>query len=367
MADFGFGHRSAANAIMEALKEIHGDECMIEIVNPLDDRNTPAFLREDQAYYDRVVREMPDLHKLGYQFSDSLVGSDLIENAMKLLLFNVLRKIVQEHHPDVIVCTYPLYQAILAVVFAAEKIHTPLITVVTDLENVHKVWFHPAADLCLVPTQTVYNLALSNGLFPEKVKITGIPVHPSLARLDPDRARLRAKLGWVTGPFTVLAVGSKRVQNLYESLRVLNHSGLQLQLAVVAGGDHDFYHQLEQTKWHVSTYRYDFVDDLPTLLHAADCVLCKAGGLMVSETLACGLPLLLVDVIPGQETGNADYVILGGAGDLAKDPIEVLEILFHWLDQGGNLYAQRVANAKRLGRPHAAYDVAELVWTAASN
>jgi hypothetical protein len=52
------------------------------------------------------------------------------------------------------------------------------LTVVTDLETVNHLWFHPVVDLCLVPTQIVYDLAIAANLPPEKVKITGIPVHP---------------------------------------------------------------------------------------------------------------------------------------------------------------------------------------------
>jgi len=364
MADFGSGHRSAANAIAEALQETHGKDCMVAIINPLDDERAPAFLRDDQANYDRLIREMPDLYKLGYQVSDISVASDLIESAMTLLLFNVLREIVHQHQPDVIVCAYPVYPAILSAIFSVDKHHIPLITVVTDLGAVHKLWFHPSADLYLVPTQTVYDLAVDAGLPPEKVKITGIPVHPDLAKGKQDQASIRLNLGWRTDLFTVLAVGSKRVENMYDSLRVLNHSGLPLQLAVVAGGDDDLYRRLEEMEWHLEAHLYNFVADMVPLMRASDCVLGKAGGLTITEALACCLPLILVDVIPGQETGNADYVITGNAGDLARDPVEVLEVMCHWLEKGGELYKKRGQNARRLGRPRAAYDVAELVWSA---
>ena len=92
----------------------------------------------------------------------------------------------------------------------------------------------------------------------------------------------------------------------------------------------------------------------------------KAGGLTVTETLACGLPIILINVIPGQETGNADYVVNGNAGDLARDPMEVLEVMCHWLEKEGELYNVRSLNARSLGRPRAAYDIAELVWAAAN-
>ena len=91
-------------------------------------------------------------------------------------------------------------------------------------------------------------------------------------------------------------------------------------------------------------------------MRAADCVLGKAGELTVFESLACVLPLILINVIPGQETGNAEYVVAGNAGDLAPDPLEVLKTICHWLDKRGKLYEARSKKACRLGRPQGAKD-----------
>ncbi len=76
--------------------------------------------------------------------------------------------------------------------------------------------------------------------------------------------------------------------------------------------------------------------------------------------------LILIDVIPGQETGNANHVVSGNAGVLARDPIEVLETVCHWLEKDGRLYHQIAQNARKLGYPRAANDVADLVWEASS-
>jgi 1,2-diacylglycerol 3-beta-galactosyltransferase len=365
-ADYGFGHRSAANAIAEAIQEAHGGDCQVDIVNPLDDPRAPAFFKENQNDYDRLVREAPDLYKLGYQVSESRLASNLIKSTFTLTLYNVLREIIRQKQPDVIVCTYLFYQGILSAVFAIEKRHIPLLTVVTDLETVQPLWFHPAADLCLVPTKTVYDLAIDSGMQTDKVKITGIPVHPELVKGNQDRASLRPGLGWNSDLFTVLAIGSTRVEHLYDALRILNHSGLPLQLVVAAGGDDEQYQRFQETEWHVEAHCYNYVADMGTYMRAADCIVSKAGGLTVSEALACGLPMILVDVIPGQETGNANHVVSGNAGALAHDPIEVLETMCHWLENGRILYYQQAKNARQLGYPRAAYDVAELVWEAAS-
>jgi 1,2-diacylglycerol 3-beta-galactosyltransferase len=364
-ADAGFGHRSAANAIAAALRESHGNDCVVEIVNLLEDDRVPAFLRHSQADYDRIVRDMPDLYKFGYEASDAAVPSMMVESALTVMLFEVMDDLVRRHQPDAVVTTYPLYQSPLSAVYTIRRRHIPLLTVVTDLVTVHRLWFHETADLCLVPTQKVRDLALALGLSAGNVRIVGIPVHPNLAQESRDPTVIRAELGWRSDLTTVLAVGSKRVGHLNDVLAVLNHSGLPLQLAIVAGGDDELYHQLESTEWHAVTHLYNFVRNMPILMHAADCLICKAGGLIVTEALACGLPLLLIDVLPGQETGNANYVIEGGAGELAQTPMAALEIIYHWLDRGQALLTERAQSARRLGRPRAAYEVAEQVWAAA--
>jgi UDP-N-acetylglucosamine:LPS N-acetylglucosamine transferase len=116
----------------------------------------------------------------------------------------------------------------------------------------------------------------------------------------------------------------------------------------------------------VETHVYNFVDEMGTFMRGADSVLGKAGGLTVSEALACGLPMILVDVIPGQEIGNAEHVVSGNAGVLANDPSEVLEAMAHWLDKDQFHYRQQAQNARRLGRPRAAFDIAEQIWALAT-
>ena len=365
VADAGFGHRSAANAIAAALQELHPADCEVEIANPMQDERVPAILRNSGSDYDRLVREAPGLYESAYEAADSGLSSAIVQDAVGAMLFEVMNNLVGQCRPDAIVTPYPLYQASLGAIFTLSMRRIPLLTVVTDLARVHRTWFHKAADLCLVSTPEVRDQAIEHGLSPEKVRVTGIPVHPNLTHEDRQRAAIRAGLGWAPDLTTVLAVGSTRVKNLSGILRTLNHSGLPLQLAVVAGGDDALYQLLQKAEWHVPAHIYNYVENMPVLMHAADCVVCKAGGLIVTESLACGLPLLLTDVIAGQETSNAEYVVAGGAGELMHNPLEGLETLYHWFAGEGKLLAQRSGNARRLGRPRAAYEVAELAWAEA--
>ena len=150
-----------------------------------------------------------------------------------------------------------------------------------------------------------------------------------------------------------------------EMLNVVNHYGAPLQLAVVAGRNEELFNQLNQYTWHIPVHLYDFVEQMSPLQKASDLVICKAGGLIVTESLACGLPLILVEIIPGQEAGNAELVTTSGAGDMAETPIQMLEVLNHLLQDGQKLLKERARNALALGKPESAFSVAAILWKAA--
>jgi 1,2-diacylglycerol 3-beta-galactosyltransferase len=369
-ADAGFGHRSAAKALAAALEESHGGECVYEVVNALDSDKTPPWLKDVQSDYDRIAREAANLYKFTYEASDTALASRMMENAMRVLLFRAMRDIVTRFKPDAIVSTYPLYQAPLDALFTLRRSYVPVVCVVTDLATVHHIWFSGDADLTVVPTGIVRDLALGAGIPADRVEVIGIPVHPRIAdgaALDAaGKAALRRKLGWREELTTLIAVGSKRVGGLGPVLDVLNHSALPLQIAAVAGGDDELYASLASREWHLPAKVYNFVDDMPELMRASDFVVAKAGGLIVTESLAAGLPLLFVDMIPGQETGNADYAVRGGAAEIAADPAAALEVVYHWLAEGGAKLGLRAAGAKALGKPRAAFDIVERAWALAA-
>ncbi len=361
-ADAGFGHRSAANAVASAMQEKYGEFCKIDIVNPLEDKRTPFFLRDSQSDYDKLVRSVPELYRFGYDASDATVPVVIAEQALTVLMFDVMRDVLRTYRPDVVLSTYPLYQPPMRAAMTMMGYQVPLLVVVTDLATVHRLWFSNSMDMCFVPNNIVRDLALGYGIAPEHVLVTGIPVNPEIVRDQRSPAEIRILLDLHVDLPTILAIGSRRVDNLVETLNILNHFGSPLQLIVVAGKDVALYRQLKAVEWHVPVKLYDYARNIPTLMKASDWIICKAGGLVVTESLASGKPILLIDAIPGQETGNASYVVENGAGDLALDSIEVLETTYHWLANDHRLLRERTENARRLGQPNAAYDVVDFVW-----
>jgi 1,2-diacylglycerol 3-beta-galactosyltransferase len=364
-ADSGFGHRSAANAIAAALERKHHKECEVTILNPLEDRRAPGFLRDSASDYDRLIRNAPDLYRFGYKASDNEVPNFLIESVLTVSLYEIIRDTIRDFNPDAIATTYPMYQAPLNSYFTINRYFVPLITVVTDLVTVHRMWFSPNVEMCLVPTEEVRQLALKNGMAAKKIHITGIPVSPAFAANKKPKEELRKELGWEPNLTTFLAVGSRRGDRLIETLNVFNHFGKPLQVIALAGKDEKLHEQLESFDWHIPAHTYGLATNMADMMLASDVTICKAGGLIVTESLACGMPMLLIDVIPGQEEGNRDYVLKNGAGVLAETPMQTLETLSHWMAEDGLALKEASQNAKRVGRPNSARDTAELIWQAA--
>lgn len=366
-ADAGFGHRSASLAVDAALADRYGDSIETEIVNPLDDKRTPFFLRDSQSDYDQWIKSFPELYKLGYEASDSPVPKVLMEQTLATLLMDVMRDQLKKSEPDVVFSTYPLYQSAVHMAMVRQKRRLPFYCAITDLSTVHRLWFNTKVSGLFVPNRHVAELALDNGVALGKITITGIPVHPDLVRETSSKVEIRRALGLDPDITTVLAVSSRRVEHMLDALNVIDHFGAPLQLILVAGKDDQLYNAATQLEWHIPVKIFNFVENMPTLMHAADIMLCKAGGLIVTESLACGLPLILIDVIPGQETGNAEYVRAYGAGDMSETPIQLLEVLSDWMRNDSSLYKKRAANAKMLGMPNSSYAIADILWKAVNN
>jgi len=279
-------------------------------------------------------------------------------------LYEVMHNLVEIEQPDVIVTTYPLYQAPIHAALVIRHYHIPVISILTDLATVHHIWFNSEVDIYIVPNEIVKNLAIKSGVTKDKIHVIGIPVDPKISKNTKNKQELRKELNLLENKITIFAVGSKREENLLESLNMLNHSGFDIQLIVSAGNDKSLLQELKDVVWHINTKLYEYIEDMPSYLLASDLVISKAGGLIVTEALACGLPLIMVSIIPGQETGNANYVIEGNAGYSVDNPVQFLEAISHLLLHDKKKLFEMQKNAIELGNADAAYEISKIIRNA---
>ena len=366
-SDSGFGHRSAANAIATAMKLLHSQDSTTVIVNPMVEDPSVPLLKMSEQNYDRLVTNSPDLYRFVYQISDSRPASGIVEDTLTLALYRDVKRLIKEMHPNAILSTNQTFNGPTGVVIQMMQDRPPFYTVVTDLADVHSMWFNDHPDRFFVASEAVQKKAIGCGIDPQKIYISGIPVNPDFASPHATKPELRLKLGLDPHLPTVLIVGSRRVKGIFENLEALEMLSFPFQAVVITGGNNDLYEQTSQRKWSFPIQIQNYVTNMPDWMLCADLLVTKAGGLILSEGLAAGLPMVLIDYLPGQEEGNVRFIMDHQTGAVVKSPNELTELLNRWFaDDQINLKAM-VSNARRYGHPDAALVIADALWQADEN
>jgi 1,2-diacylglycerol 3-beta-galactosyltransferase len=360
-SDAGFGHRSAANAIAAALEELFGSQCEYKVINPTDNADTPKLIQQLEQGYDEMVVETPELYRLSYHILDAPLVSDVVRTVVAQMFNDVMYELIDKFRPHVVVSTYPFYAQSAARVIEELELDCPLAIVITDLTHVQSLWYSSLATMHYVPTAFIRQQAYENNIPATRVRVTGLPVNPEIFRETRSPWELRNELGWEQEIPTCLVVASPRTQEMARISQLLDLIP-DLQVVVVCGGNSQLHRKLEQHRWRGPVQLYDWVDAMPQLMRASDFIVSKAGGLIVSEALASGLPMIIAEALPGQETGNVRYVVENRAGAWAPGPPAVLATAISWLRDNHAQLRVLQSNAQKLGKPQAAYEIAGGLW-----
>ena len=366
-SDAGFGHRSAAMSVSKALNELFGDDQVNLVVNPILDSPSISLMKPIEKNYDKGVRNIPSLWRLGYEFSDSRQFSELMEGALTLFLQRNIGDFVKSFEPDGIVLTNPMFNAPAGKARQEQGLEIPLYAVVTDLADVHSLWFAPGPDLFFIASDWAKVKALGNRVPLRKLKISGIPVNPKFASENIDRVKLRQELGLQPDLTTILFVSSIRVEHILENLHALDNLEYPFQVVVIAGGNDDLYQSLQEDHFEFPIVIQNFVENVPDWMLAADMLVTKAGGLILSEGLAAGLPILMVDFLPGQEESNVRYVTSHQAGANVENVGEFATMIEFWLKNEQEQLKRTAASSRLIGHPEAAFTVARTMWKRVQN
>ena len=363
-SDAGFGHRSAALSVSKALEVLYPNQVEILVTNPIQETNTPTVMKPIEKGYDRSVRFSPGLYRLSYEVSDSRLVSEVVEGALTLMLQRIMAETILDFKPDVILNTNEMFNTPIGKVLQETDPKVPSFTVVTDLADVHALWFSPEPERFFIANEWVRVKALESGVPEEKLVISGIPVSPDFALNQVDKQALRGSLGLDPHRLTLLFVGSSRVSNLQDYLQALENFTTPVQAVVIAGGNDDLYKTLIGSHYDFPVEVRNFEQNVPQWMMASDVLVTKAGGLIVSEGLAAGLPILLIDYLPGQEEGNVRYLLSHQAGALVQNVGEFRAMTTYWLQEDGLRLSQVARASAALGHPEAALVVARAMWEA---
>lgn len=361
MSDTGGGHRAAAEAIRDGLYAKYGeDKIDAELLDVFKASRFP--LNHFPEFYPWLINKSKGSWGLGYKISNTRRRVAFISRTMYAANARRFKEIARENPVDVVVCVHSLLTRPSLKAWETLPERPPFITIVTDLVSTHNFWYDKKADFTMVPTQAAFDRGIQYGMPAAKMKITGLPVNPAFIEKLEGQEQSRTKLGWEQGKVTILMVaGGDGMGPLWETARAINALKRDIQLVVVAGRNANLKEKLDHAQWNQPTHIYPFVTNMPQLMDAADIIVTKAGPATITEAAIAGLPMILMDAIPGQEDGNVEYVIENNAGAWAPEPQEVAHYIQVWLDEGIEALKEKAQNAKRIARPDAVWDICETV------
>jgi processive 1,2-diacylglycerol beta-glucosyltransferase len=360
-ASVGAGHLRAAQAVELALRQARPD-AVVKNIDVLEMTNAAFRRLYGQAYLD-LVNKAP--HVLGYFYDlmdqpspSGKYRRDRFRLAIEKLNLRSFVAFLEEEPWDLVISTHFLPAGIIASLRkdGREQRH---VTVTTDFDT-HRLWVNQPCDHYFTATEEGALYLKHWGVPAGDVTVTGIPIHPVFAE-PKDRKACLEKHG-LDGdrPVVLQLAGGFGVGPIEHIYRALLDVEVPLQVAVICGRNEAAKAQLEALRpppRHRSKVM-GFTTDIDELMAVADLVVSKPGGLTTSETLARGAAMVVVNPIPGQESRNSDYLLENGAAIKVNNVPLLAHKVTAVLRDAGRL-ARLKENARRLGRPRAAFDVVE--------
>jgi processive 1,2-diacylglycerol beta-glucosyltransferase len=372
-ATIGAGHDRAADAIDAACRETYSDRAASKWFNCLT--YTGSLQKAMYADgYNFVTNRTPGVwgmfYRLFYRGSDMPIQRLLKKTESKQ--FRPMVDYIRQEAPDLLICTHFLPANVVLNLKSARP-RIPVYVVITDYDC-HSFWINLRATGYFAGNNFVKSLLEAEGFPGERVRVTGIPIHPLFSR-ERDPERIRSEVGLTRGRATILLMGGGfGVDSTKEAFRRLLQVGHDAQFVVVCGKNEKLKRDLEKiAQGDRRALIFGFRRDVHDLMQVSDLIISKAGGATTSESMARGLPMLVFSPTPGQEVRNTVYLMERGAGLLASDPADLKKKAAMLLDQPALLSDMR-QKALSIARPNAARDVVRLAlehheadWKAAAS
>ncbi len=354
-ASFGEGHNAAARNLREALTAA-SPETPVTICDIY--RDTYGWFNEltKQAYLG-LINHAPQVWKVAF---DLLDHTPLVEWQTKLhgVAASKLRRIIEESGASTLVSTFPGCNHLLDYAYRG-RLKRPfrLVTIITDSISINSVWHRSCSEWFIVGNRATADVLIRAGVPEYKIRIDGFPVPRVFADLTRDKhppgPGEKWRILYVVNSGHHLATGIARslldIDNIALTVTVGKHPTLGQELEKLS----------HQTGKPITVLGW--TPDMPRLMAESHVVVSKAGGATVQETLAAGTPMVITQVIPGQEEGNATLILDAHAGAFANTPPTISQTLRDAFADGGKGWREWREAVTSLSRPDAADRIADFV------
>ena len=350
------GHHVAARSIEQAIKRLE-PHTHVATVDSFRFTN-PILERVITKTYLQVITNTPEIWDYLYDNAEFRKRTAHFRKLIHKFNSIKLKKLIEQERPDAIVCTQAFPCGSISDFKKTENVAIPLIGVVTDFAA-HSYWLYDNVDMYAVPTVEVRASLVDHGIERDRVKVLGIPINPAFTE-HYDKVESRVRFGLAPDlPVVLIMGGGQGLGPIKDIVRELEKTHASFQVVVVTGINRILKRSLERRVSGCAKPLtvLGYVDNMPDLMSAADMLITKPGGLSTTEALALGLPLLIVQPLPGQETKNAQFLMRKRAALIADNNAMAATIVQDLAKHPAKLRAMG-ENARHLSRRDSALAIA---------
>jgi processive 1,2-diacylglycerol beta-glucosyltransferase len=357
---FGAGHLQAAQAVEHAIlnKKTGAQTKLIDSFTT----TAPRLTRFTLNTYLNILASMPLVYKVLYDWGNNSRSALYFRQLISSILAWPTSRQLAAYHPDVVVCTHASPTGAVCHLKKKGVLTVPVIAVVTDYVA-HRLWVYDEVDLYAVAHENVRDSLISRGIDPLKIMVTGIPVADKFNISIDKNAVLQQLALNGDAPIILIMGGGTGALPMGEIVSTLKELSPTAQLLVVTGNNKVMRKQVEKAAGDLPVRILGFVANIHELMSVADLMITKPGGLSVTEAITMGLPMVIFRPIPGQEEGNAKFLIeqhVAYRAEYVEDLPQIISALLYDQDRIGAI-RQR---ARILSAPKAAETIADLVLEA---
>jgi processive 1,2-diacylglycerol beta-glucosyltransferase len=352
----GQGHNQTGKAAMECLQH-KGIDCVMvdtfEYINPvLKESISQGYLISTKLsphFYGRMYRLAEKLEKNDVKLSISKLTNSVL--AKKLSSY------IEGYQLDVIVCTHTFSAQILTQI-QSKGITAKTIGIITDY-TIHPFWEETSLDYYIIANELLTMQAVKKGLPEERLKPLGIPIHRKFAEKMPVE-EARAILNIENKDTILVMSGSMGFGKVTKVIKQLDSLNMDFQILSVCGNNKHLYEKIDEMDLQKKIYNYGYVNNVDIMMDAANCIITKPGGLTVSESLAKGIPMAIVNPIPGQEDRNAEFLLNNGLAMKITKTFPIDEAVYQLLSNSDKVQ-DMVNQMAKVARPNSAMDLCDFI------
>ncbi len=352
-AGYGEGHNAAARGLHAAFADIGVDSEIVDLFA----QTGFAFYERSRRDYLAVINRAPQIWAFVYRLIDRFPLLEFSLPAFRKMQ-SALAEMIAEKRPGAVVSVYPLFGYLVEKLYprSADRLFA-FHTIVTDSITINSVWHRCASDTFLVPNDESAAVMRAAGLPSQKIHALGFPVPPRFA--DPRPARPAPGSGSPPRVLFMINAGKDLAPAIVA--RLLRIEGVHLTVTI--GRDEELRARLEEVAHEAgrAIQIHGWTDRMPELVMSHHLLIGKAGGATVQEAIAARTPMLITQVVPGQEEGNARLLFQNGCGALCETPDLLVAQAHALFANDAALWKRWEANIAKISKPNAARTIARFV------